>query len=125
MEVLTFLESGFKQFTANFPIRTPQDCKGRKIRIMPNLVLREQGIPAGVNQQFTALGTYSDGTSHDLTPLVAWTSSNTSAATVNSGGLATAIAPGTAVLIATTESNFFPYLLPYSLQVATNFLVIP
>jgi C4-dicarboxylate-binding protein DctP len=37
-----FWESGFKQFTGNFPIRTPSDYKGHKIRTMPAPVIQEQ-----------------------------------------------------------------------------------
>jgi uncharacterized protein YjdB len=58
----------------------------------------------GVPQQFTATGTYSDGTSYDITTQVTWTSSNTSVATVNSSGLATAISGGTATITATLGS---------------------
>jgi C4-dicarboxylate-binding protein DctP len=37
-----FWESGFKQFTGNFPIRTPADYQGHKIRTMPAQVIQEQ-----------------------------------------------------------------------------------
>lgn len=37
-----FWESGFKQFTSNFPIHTSADFKGRKIRVMPAPVIMEQ-----------------------------------------------------------------------------------
>ena len=37
-----YWESGFKQFTGNFPIRTPADYKGHKIRTMPAPVIQEQ-----------------------------------------------------------------------------------
>lgn len=42
VEGVTFWESGFKQFTGHFPIRQPQDYKGRKIRVMPAPVIAEQ-----------------------------------------------------------------------------------
>lgn len=51
-------------------------------------------IPVNTTQQFTATGTYSDGSSADITPLVAWSSSHTNIATVNAGGLVNAIAAG-------------------------------
>lgn len=56
-------------------------------------------IPVGVAEQFVALGTYSDGISYDLTTQVTWSSSNL-VATVNSGGLATAVSEGTATITA-------------------------
>lgn len=39
---VAFWESGFKQFTGNFPIRQPADYKGTKIRTMPAPVIQEQ-----------------------------------------------------------------------------------
>ena len=51
-------------------------------------------IAAGSTQQFTATGTYSDGSTADLTSQVTWSSSNSAVATMNSTGLATAIAGG-------------------------------
>ncbi len=43
--------------------------------------------------QFTATGTYSDGTTADITGTAAWASSNTAAATIATGGMATAVDP--------------------------------
>ena len=51
-------------------------------------------IPVGFNQQYTATGRFSDGTTRDLTTQVTWTSSNTSVATVNPSGLTTPVGPG-------------------------------
>jgi len=42
IEGVAFWESGFKQFTGDFPIRTPNDYKGHKIRTMPAPVIQEQ-----------------------------------------------------------------------------------
>jgi C4-dicarboxylate-binding protein DctP len=42
IEGVTFWESGFKQFTGNFPIREPKDYSGTKIRTMPAQVIQEQ-----------------------------------------------------------------------------------
>ena len=39
---IVFWESGFKQFTGNFPIKQPADYKGTKIRTMPAPVIMEQ-----------------------------------------------------------------------------------
>jgi uncharacterized protein YjdB len=61
-------------------------------------------VPIGGNQQFTATGIYSDGTSYDITMQVTWSSSDTSVATVNSSGLATAFLPGSAIITATSGS---------------------
>lgn len=55
----------------------------------------------GSNVQFHASGTYSDKSTKDLTTTATWTSSNTTAATINASGLATA---GTAGHIATISA---------------------
>lgn len=61
-------------------------------------------VPVQVTQQFAAFGTYSDGTSRDITTQTTWSSSSTSVATVNSSGLATPVAAGTATITATSGS---------------------
>jgi uncharacterized protein YjdB len=55
----------------------------------------------GTNRQFTATGTYSDGSTANVTGLVAWISYNVAAATIGgSTGLATAVAVGTTTITA-------------------------
>ena len=56
-------------------------------------------IPVGVTQAFTATGTFPDGSSRDMTALVTWSSSNASIVTVNSSGVATAVAVGAGTII--------------------------
>lgn len=55
-------------------------------------------ISRGTTQQFTATGTYSDGTTRDLTTMVAWASSSSTVAAISnaegSEGLATGLAAG-------------------------------
>ena len=58
-------------------------------------------IPEGCSQQFTANGTYSDGTYADLTSSATWTSSDTMVTTIDSTGLATAINTGSTIIRAT------------------------
>ena len=55
-------------------------------------------------EQFNAIGTYSDGTLHNLTGKVSWASSNIAVATIAPSGLASAQAPGTATITATLGS---------------------
>ena len=57
-------------------------------------------IAKGTTQQFTAMGTYTDSTSQNLTNSVTWTSSATATAAVASGGLATGAGVGTATITA-------------------------
>lgn len=49
-------------------------------------------IAKGLTEQYTAIGTYLDGSTSPLTSGVTWTSSNTSVANITSTGLATASA---------------------------------
>jgi len=57
-------------------------------------------VAAGATQPFTATGTYSDATTCNITVTTSWQSSATSVATVSSGGLATAVATGSATITA-------------------------
>jgi trimeric autotransporter adhesin len=55
----------------------------------------QASVAAGLTDQLTATGQYSDGTSQDLTATAAWTSSATNVATV-SAGVVTTLTQGTA-----------------------------
>ena len=65
-------------------------------------------IPVGDNQQFTATGTYTDGSTQDLTSVVTWASSSATVAiignSVGSYGLATSSGQGTATITASSAS---------------------
>lgn len=65
-------------------------------------------INATATRQFSAVGTFSDGTTTDLTSTVTWASSNTSMATVSNAsgtqGLATGISAGSPTVSATYNS---------------------
>jgi hypothetical protein len=58
-------------------------------------------IAMGNTQQFTATGTYSDGTTQNLTTQVTWGSSSTTVAQISSAGLATGNSVGTTTISAT------------------------
>lgn len=55
-------------------------------------------VAAGASQQFVATGTFSNGTTQDLTNQVAWSSSSDAIATISQGGTASAVAAGTATI---------------------------
>ena len=57
-------------------------------------------VGVGLTQRLTAAGTYSDGTTHDVTNSVNWASATPSVATIDSSGLATTVAVGTSVITA-------------------------
>ncbi len=52
-------------------------------------------------QQFTATGTYADGSTKDLTAQVTWTSANPLVMSISAAGLATALLPGGSTITAT------------------------
>ncbi len=73
--------------------------------LVPNLVSiavspANQSVAAGSSQQFTATGTYSDASTGNLTSSAIWSSSNTSVATIASGGLAQMIGTGSSTITA-------------------------
>jgi len=51
-------------------------------------------VAPGMTQQFSAAGTYSDTTAHDLTSSATWNTDNQAVATINTTGLATAVTSG-------------------------------
>jgi hypothetical protein len=62
--------------------------------ILESITVSPAGVSLGLNgtQQFTATGSYSDGTTADLTQSATWASGNSQVVTVNSTGLATVVA---------------------------------
>jgi hypothetical protein len=60
-------------------------------------------ISAGSTEQYTATGTYSDGSQQNITQSVTWGSTNTAVATIASGGLATAVAAGSTTIQASSS----------------------
>ena len=69
-------------------------------------------IGLNATQQFSAIGTYSDGSTQDISGIVRWASSNTSAATISaSSGLATGVGTGTAQITATQGGAGIPAAL--------------
>jgi hypothetical protein len=61
-------------------------------------------IPLGATQQFTATGTYTDGSTQDLTAAVTWSASGSVAATINGSGLAAGVFQGVATIRASLGS---------------------
>ncbi len=61
-------------------------------------------LEVGKTQQFTATGTFSDNSTQNMTGEVAWDSSATSFATINSTGLATGVFAGSTTITATSST---------------------
>lgn len=64
----------------------------------------DASIARGTTRLFVATGTFSDGSTQDLTSTAAWSSSNDSVATV-SRGLAAGVTPGLAIVTATVGAE--------------------
>ncbi|HEY0703515.1 MAG TPA: Ig-like domain-containing protein [Candidatus Acidoferrales bacterium] len=61
-------------------------------------------VAKNATQQFTATGTFSDGSTQDLSASVAWSSATASVATISSTGFATAIGAGSSKIQAVSGS---------------------
>ncbi|MBN2160453.1 MAG: Ig-like domain-containing protein [Spirochaetes bacterium] len=77
----------------------------RSIDVAPSSATKNPGE----TQQFTATGTYSDGTTQDLTTQVVWSTDDPAVATISNGsgtnGLATAVSGGTITITAERGSR--------------------
>jgi len=62
-------------------------------------------VAVGKKQQFAAKGTFSDGSTSDITATASWSSSDTTEATIASAGQATGVAVGRPQITATSEES--------------------
>jgi Bacterial Ig-like domain (group 2) len=103
----TGLKKGSATVTASLtPSGASSAIKGSTTQTTTDPVLQAIAVtnhanpPAGLTDQLIAIGTYSDGSTADLTSSVTWSSSNTDRLTVSTSGLATGKAVGTATVTA-------------------------
>lgn len=86
-------------------------------------------IAPQTTQQFIATGTYSDGSTQNITSSVTWTSSNTASATVSSSvptrGLAQGVVGGSTTITATSGSISGTASLTVTSATATSIVVMP
>ena len=82
-------------------------------------------VAAGYTQQFIATGTYSNGTTQNLTSTATWTSSKAGVATINSAGLATTVAPGSATITAKSGTISGSAMLTVTAPLLTSIAVTP
>ena len=99
----TSVAVGTANITANVSGITSSSIKLTVISLSSIVVTpaSPKNLPVGATQQFTATGTYSDGSSADITSQVTWASDTPETATISSAGLAAGIAGGTANITAT------------------------
>lgn len=84
-----------------------------------------QSISKGGTEQFTATGTYSDGTQQNLTTSVTWTSSSPAVATISAGGLATGDAVGSTTIQASSGTISSSTGLTVAAPTLTSIAVAP
>jgi hypothetical protein len=83
-----------------------------------------QTIASGATLQFTATGTFSDGSAQNLTSSVTWSSATPSVATITTGGLATGVSAGSSSIKAASNSIMALSTLTVSAS-ATVYTVTP
>ena len=115
---ITATASGM-QGSANLTVNAIAKLMG--IAITPQLT----SIPISTTQQFTATGTYSDGSTRDLSSLATWSSSSTVTATVDVNGLVTSIAAGSTTITATLGSVMQTFTLTVSTPTISDIFVSP
>jgi uncharacterized protein YjdB len=91
------------------------------IAVSPN----PSSLPLGETKQLSATGTFTDGTTQDLTPSATWSSSGPTVASVNAAGLAVAKAVGTATISAASGSVAGTASLAVTAAVAVSVNVVP
>jgi hypothetical protein len=82
-------------------------------------------IPLGINQQLSALGTYSDGSTQNLTNSVLWVSSNPTIVSLSGSGMATADAVGLVTVTATSGAIGATSQLQVIPPIVVSFTVAP
>jgi hypothetical protein len=86
-------------------------------------------VSPGETQQFTATGTFADGSTQDLTKTVSWSSSNTAVATISMTspaiGLAQTLTAGTTTISASSAGVAGTTVLTVSAAVITSIEVTP
>ena len=82
-------------------------------------------IGVGGSQQFTATGGFNDGTTQDLTSLVQWSSSNSTAVLINNAGLASALTTGTTEITAQYQGFSGSASLTVSVVKLSSITVLP
>src|SRR6266571_2931051 len=82
-------------------------------------------IAKGATKQFNATGTYSDGSTLDVTSSATWISSNTGVATITAGGLATGVAKGTSQISASSAGATGSTTLTVGAAVLVSIAVTP
>ncbi|CAN5119858.1 hypothetical protein BH09PSE6_BH09PSE6_07720 [soil metagenome] len=90
------ITASFGGVTSNASALTVTAATLASIQITPAVASKA----AGLTQAYTAVGTYSDASTQDISTSVQWTSSAAAVATISANGLATTVAAGSATIVA-------------------------
>jgi len=82
-------------------------------------------IALGTNQQFAAVGTYSDGSTLNLTTSATWSSAAATVATANASGLATSASPGQTTFNATVAGTSGSSILAVTPATLISIVITP
>lgn len=82
-------------------------------------------VALGNTLQFTAAGTFTDGSTQDLTSQVTWAAANTAIASISAAGLAMTDATGTTQITATSGSIIGPATLTVTAATLVSIAVTP
>ena len=82
-------------------------------------------IAAGTTQQFTAMGTYSNSSTQNLTSTTTWSSLTPGVATITAGGLATGVTTGSSTISATMSGINGSTMLTVTAPVLVSIAVTP
>ena len=85
----------------------------------------DPSVASGLTTQFTATGTYADGSTKDLTDLVTWSSDTQSVATIAGDGLATGVSVGTSTITASLDGINASTKLNVTAPVLTSIAITP
>lgn len=85
----------------------------------------DPSVIAGLTEQYSATGNFSDGSTQNLTGSATWTSSNATAATINAAGLATTLTGGTTTIEAKFQSIAGSTLLTVTPPVLQSIAISP
>jgi hypothetical protein len=98
--LVTALSPGTTSITAIY-----EDVTGSGSVVVTDVILagieispQDAELQVGITQQYEATGTFSDGSSQDITILTAWDSSDINVATIDNAGLATSLASGSTTI---------------------------
>src|SRR5579863_5098338 len=102
-------------------------CSSKKAATLTTISVTpaNPSISIGAQQQCAAKGTFSDGTTQDITTTVTWSSLTPATATITAGGLATAIAGGTTTIQASAGGSITPGTTTLTVTTLVSISVTP